>query len=585
MQCAMKTYPVIRPTALMCALLLTFAGCNSSENPAPEPPPPPVKAPFTITLTDLEATSVKATVTPDDDGMTYCAGPMTEAEYEACGGDVAGHVASIIRKAQESDPTIPVGEIVARLQRKGVTTQTYSGLQPRTKYYVMAIGLDDAGICTTPAAAETFTTPERTVPEGGFTLEVSDVTQTEATVSVRPDNDAMPYYFDVITAEDYRNCGGDLSVIMSELLAFLLENNPGRQIEEITAALQSLGPDSDRIGNMPPSTDFYAFAIGLGDDGVCLTEAAVQPFRTLDAGDPADCTFRIAVANNDSQSVLVEVTPSDNTVGYFTLVIDEADYAGDANLTARIRQSIEQVALEQGISVEQAVEAVCWRGVSKELWDGLTPSTGYYALAYAMNADASAAGPLTRERFTTLGGNVSAATCTIDCDKYFDGDALYALDPVRYANLAGRVYAPATARPSSDAAHWYIALVRGDLSDPVFYPDDETINALLQGGTPDIREMNYVADWGEATLLAVAADEYYQFGAVFRRQITFSREGASPVSELETASVLSAAQTGLLEAPAKVSRTTHDARAAVARRIRTAMEAPPVYRRFLPRFE
>lgn len=258
--------------------------------------------------------------------------------------------------------------------------------------------------------------------------------------------------------------------------------------------------------------------------------------------------------------MLVEVTPSDNTVGYFTLVIDEADYAGDANLTARIRQSIEQVALEQGISVEQAVEAVCWRGVSKELWDGLTPSTGYYALAYAMNADASAAGPLTRERFTTLGENVSAATCTIDCDKYFDGDALYALDPVRYANLAGRVYAPATARPSSDAAHWYIALARGDLSDPVFYPDDATINALLQGGTPDIREMNYVADWGEATLLAVAADEYYQFGAVFRRQITFSREGASPVSELETASVLSAAQTGLLEAPAKVSRTTHDAR-------------------------
>lgn len=585
MQCAMKTYPVIRPTALMCALLLTFAGCNSSDNPAPEPPPPPVKAPFTITLTDLEATSVKATVTPDDAGMTYCAGPMTEAEYEACGGDVAGHVASIIRKAQESDPTIPVGEIVARLQRKGVTTQTYSGLQPRTKYYVMAIGLDDAGVCTTPAAAETFTTPERVVPEGGFTLEVSDVTQTEATVSVRPDNDAMPYYFDVITAEDYRNCGGDLSVIMSELLAFLLENNPGRQIEEITAALQSLGPDSDRIGNMPPSTDFYAFAIGLGDDGVCLTEAAVQPFRTLDAGDPADCTFRIAVANNDSQSVLIEVTPSDNTVGYFTLVIDEADYAGDANLTARIRQSIEQVALEQGISVAQAVEAVCWRGVSKELWDGLTPSTGYYALAYAMNADASAAGPLTRERFTTLGENVSAATCTIDCDKYFDGDALYALDPVRYANLAGRVYAPATARPSSDAAHWYVALARGDLSDPVFYPDDATINALLQGGTPDIREMNYVADWGEATLLAVAADEYYQFGAVFRRQITFSKEGASPVSELETASVLSAAQTGFLEAPAKASRTTHDTRAAVARRIRTAMEAPPVYRRFLPRFE
>lgn len=582
---AMKTYPVIRPTALMCALLLTFAGCNSSENPAPEPPPPPVKAPFTITLTDLEATSVKATVTPDDTGMTYCAGPMTEAEYEACGGDVAGHVASIIRKAQESDPTIPVGEIVARLQRKGVTTQTYSGLQPRMKYYVMAIGLDDAGVCTTAAAAETFTTPERVVPEGGFTLEVSDVTQTEVTVSVRPDNDALPYYFDVITAEDYRECDGDLSTIMAELIAFIREQNPGRSIEEITAALQSRGPDSDKIGNLPPSTDFYAFAIGLDNDGSCLTEAAVQPFRTLDAGDPADCTFGIVVTNNDSQSVFVDVTPSDGTVGYFSMVIEESEFAGDANLTARIQQAIRQVAAEQQMSVEQAVEAICWHGASRTIEDGLTPSTPYYAVAYALNADASAAGPLTKARFITLGENISAATCTLVCDKYFDGDALYALDPVKYANLPGRVYVPATARPSQDAVHWYTALGRGDMTDPALYPDETTINALLQGGTVDKLEMHYIAQWGEATLLAVAADEYYQFGVVFRRQITFSREEASPVSELEIASVPSATQTGSIEAPAKASRTTHDARAAVARRIRTAKEAPSVYRRSLPRFE
>lgn len=575
----------IRRGAFVCALLPALAGCNSSDAPGPGPDTEKEHV-LKIVLSEPDATSVTATVTPDDPDLRYCTGPMTEAEYAACDGDVALHVASIIRKAQDADPTLPLSEVVARLQRSGTTRQTYTGLTPETKYYITAIGLGDDGLCTTRPAVEAFTTgPQQGLPEGRFAIEISDVAQTEATVTVTPEDDTMPYYFDIITAEDYRECDGDLSTIMAELIAFIREQNPGRSIEEITAALQSRGPDGDKIGNLPPSTDFYAFAIGLDNDGSCLTEAAVQPFRTLDAGDPADCTFGIVVTNNDNQSVFVDVTPSDGTVGYFSMVIEESEFAGDANLTARIQQAIRQVAAEQQMSVEQAVEAICWHGASRTIEDGLTPSTPYYAVAYALKADASAAGPLTKARFITLGENISAATCTLVCDKYFDGDALYALDPVKYANLPGRVYVPATARPSQDAVHWYTALGRGDMTDPALYPDETTINALLQGGTVDKLEMHYIAQWGEATLLAVAADEYYQFGVVFRRQITFSREEASPVSELEIASVPSATQTGSIEAPAKASRTTHDARAAVARRIRTAKEAPSVYRRSLPRFE
>lgn len=579
----MKRLLSIRLGALTGALLLSLAGCDGSGTPGPGPnPEPEKKPPFTIALSELEARSVTVTVTPDDPSLPYCAGPMTEAEYAACDGDVAEHVAAIIRKAQQAEPLLPLEQILARLRRTGTMTQTYSGLAPQTTYYFTAIGLGDDGLCTTQAAIQSFTTPELIVPEGRFTVTATEIDQTGATVSVTPEDDTVPYYFDVITAEDYAGCGGDLSVIMAELLDFILEQNPGRSIQEVTAALQSRGPDSDRIVNLPPSTDFYAFAIGLGDDGSCLTRAAVTPFRTLDPGDPADCTFRIAVTNNDSQSVFVEVTPSDGTVGYFTMAIEESEFAGDANLTARIRQAIEQVAGEQQMSVEQAVEAICWRGTSRELQDGLTPSTNYYAVAYALKPDASAAGPVTKERFTTLGENTSTATCDLVFEKYYDGDALLALDPVRYANLAGKVYVPVTARPSQDAEHWYTALGRGDMTDPLLFPDETTINALLQGGTADKREMNYVADWGEATLLAVAADAYYQFGAVYRQLVTFTREGASPATDLVPAAAEAAMQLHIAKSQ-PASQPEARPEAAVARRIRAAAPAAPAtFRRPAP---
>lgn len=575
----MKRLLSICPSLLASILLLAHVGCNHSDTPGPEPEKKP---PFTIVLSGLEAKSVSVTVTPDDPLLPYCSGPMTEAEYAACGGDVTLHVASIIRKAQQAEPTLPLEQIVERLRRTGTTTQTYSGLTPRTTYYVTAVGLGDDGSCTTGAAIQSFTTPEPIVPEGRFTVTATEVDQTGATVTVTSEDDTLPYYFDVITAEDYAGCGGDLSVIMAELLDFILAQNPGRSIEEVTAALQSHGTDSDRIDNLPPSSDFYAFAIGLGSDGSCLTRASVTTFRTLDPGDPADCTFRIAVTNNDSRSVFVEVTPSDRTAGYFTMVIEESEFAGDANLTARIQQAIQQIADEQQMSVEQAVEAICWRGTSRELQDGLTPSTDYYAVAYALNADASAAGPVTKERFTTLGENTSTAICTLVFDKYYDGDALHALDPVRYANLEGKVYVPVTARPSDDAVHWYTALGRGDMTDPMLFPDETTINALLQGGTADKREMNYVAGWGEATLLAVAADASYQFGAVYRQLVTFTREGASPATDLVPASAQPAMQLHVLNArPAPRPETRPLATA--TRRIRSvATSSPGTFRRQAP---
>lgn len=534
-----------RFTGLAATLLLLVQGCASSDEGQSNPVIPELTFTIKVSISGCEAATVA--VTPSDDLQPYCLSLLNEAEYHACAGEASIHLSALIRREKEADPALTDEQIVASLQRTGPAVETYRELVPGSSYHAMVFGLADDASCTTQARIEAFATPGQPAANDGFEVRVTDVGATVATVSVTPDNDAMPYYFDIVTEADYAACGGDLSIILSELLSFLREQNPGRSTEEITAAIQSRGPDSDTIGPLPPSTGFYAFAIGLDDDGTCTTEAQVTPFRTLKTSDPAKCSFTLWVDDIGNRSATVGVIPSDGTTGYFTSVIPESEYAGDVQLSERIRRAIEQIATERNLSVTEVVEAICYHGPSSEYQDGLDSSTDYYAFAYALNPDATAAGAITKQRFTTLGENISAATCTLECDRYFDGDELHALDPVKYANLKGKVYASITAHPSTDALHWYAALGRGDMTDPTFYPDETTINALLQAGTPDKTQMLYVAEWGEATLLAVAADEYYQFGTVFRLLINFDKTGASPAETLDPLCIQS--QT-LLEADA-----------------------------------
>ena len=534
----MTAFHCIRRLAGTVAILaLALCGCDSDHPDDPvrnTEPEPDKELRLSIELTGPAPTGITARIVPDDLQATYWCGPVTRNAYEAA-GDVGSHVAALIAAARSDNPSLTLEQVVASLQRTGISELQYTDLEPQTDYYFCATGLEDDGTCIPQATAVAFTTPALPGPEKGFQVTVSDIRATGATVSVEPEDERMPYYFDVVTAADYQACNGDLSQIVSGLLQFILENNPGRTVEEITAVIRSVGADEDTLERLPSSTDFYAFAIGLDDDGTCTTRATVTPFRTLDPGDPAKCTFTIGISNLHSESAVVEVTPSDETTGYFTAIIPEQEYGGDANLVARIRQAFEQIAAERQISVSEAVEMSCWRGPSQELQDGLTPSTSYYAFAYALNADASAAGPLFKERFTTKGLNSSNASCTLAIDKYFDGDELEAYDPERYAGMSGRVYVLLTAEPNADAAHWYTALGRGDMTDASLYPEETTIDALLQGGTADKTRMQYIAQYGEVTLLSVAADHSYQFGPVFRSLQTLSPQGTSPVSEIDDA--------------------------------------------------
>jgi hypothetical protein len=76
-------------------------------------------------------------------------------------------------------------------------------------------------------------------------------------------------------------------------------------------------------------------------------------------------------------------------------------------------------------------------------------------------------------------------------------------------------------------------LAAGDFTDASVYPDDATINAMLEaGGQFNQLVTHYYADWNAtATLLGFAADYNMIYGPLTRNLITISKENCAPVSE------------------------------------------------------
>ena len=135
--------------------------------------------------------------------------------------------------------------------------------------------------------------------------------------------------------------------------------------------------------------------------------------------------------------------------------------------------------------------------------------------------------------FTTEAAVVSTATATVEFEKYYNGSELYAIDDVTYKNYNNKAYLPAKVLHSADAVKWYTLYTGTDVGDTELYTDDLLIQYLVTQGTPDGEERRYGLTWNaKAYILAVAQDAEGHYGPVFRKSITPSLSGVSPISDL-----------------------------------------------------
>ena len=338
----------------------------------------------------------------------------------------------------------------------------------------------------------TFIPAEKPSPK--FQLAVSNIGIASATLSVTPDDNAVRYYYDVCTRQQYDALTGGVEEIVTSYIEYLKGRYPTLTMEQILGNTLSQGADSDQLTGLPAGTEFVFYAIAVDDEGKCYGEAATTTFSTLPGGDPAYCTFTVGYENLTSDALTVLVTPSDPSVRYWMGIVAVANFSGDYALTAQVQQEVADYAASTGMDMAELVEKVTFAGDIALEESGLTPETPYYIYVYAMNPDGSAAGAVTKKRFVTQTELPSDAAVSLSY-RYFDGDALYEADPETYAGYQGKVLVQTRLTPNETAVSWAIALAKGDLTDETLYPDEATKNAVLQAGSINVESKTFVADW------------------------------------------------------------------------------------------
>lgn len=121
-------------------------------------------------------------------------------------------------------------------------------------------------------------------PSYTFGIAVSDVTETEATVTVTPSNDQATYYYGAVKKADFDAFESDAAYAQN-ILATLkaAADRKVLSLEEYLQTALSKGSSPKKIADLIPETEYYAVAIGILTDGRFTSDLVKEAFKTGDA--------------------------------------------------------------------------------------------------------------------------------------------------------------------------------------------------------------------------------------------------------------------------------------------------------------
>ena len=171
---------------------------------------------FSFELLSVTATSIEASVTPEDESLRYfwTAIPRTVYEDTYRGEITAAAIATIdLWKYSFADYGYESFEALYMDQTvTGKDTHTFGGYNEKTDLYLMAFGVDMAGTLTTDVEMSgMYTTSEAGMSDNTFDIfRVSDL-PSETVVRVEPSNDD-PYLFHMVPKDAFEDYGSPMAI-------------------------------------------------------------------------------------------------------------------------------------------------------------------------------------------------------------------------------------------------------------------------------------------------------------------------------------------------------------------------------------
>lgn len=124
-------------------------------------------------------------------------------------------------------------------------------------------------------------------PSYSFSVAVSDVAQTEATVTVTPSNDQATYYYAAVKKAEFDTFESDAAYaqhILDNLKA--IADKKVLPLSEYLATALVKGSAPQKITDLTAGTDYYAVALGMLTDGRFTSDLVKEAFKTDDAPEP-----------------------------------------------------------------------------------------------------------------------------------------------------------------------------------------------------------------------------------------------------------------------------------------------------------
>lgn len=154
-------------------------------------------------------------------------------------------------------------------------------------------------------------------PSYSFSVAVSDVAQTEATITVTPSDDQATYYYAAVKKAEFDTFESDAAYaqhILDNLQA--IADKKVLSLSEYLATALVKGSTPQKITDLTAGTDYYAVALGMLTDGRFTSDLVKEAFKTDDAPEP-EPELTLSMRAGDASGA--------NTSSYVTCHIKSSD--------------------------------------------------------------------------------------------------------------------------------------------------------------------------------------------------------------------------------------------------------------------
>lgn len=303
---------------------------------------------FSVSLTELSAKGVKATITPLSHQTNYFFEVMSKASVDRYlaldankPGDMGfGNALYLSDKEYLTESAQKAGTSLEhylhsltsmyKMTETGESVEVpYNTLKSNTEYYLVVYGMSHQGERTSAINLFQFKTAALEYSDMTFTGRLADVQQNQATFAITPSNATATYYWTYVTDSDFEKYS--LDFIMSNMVSSLLSDASlsGVSIETFLGVNLNKGSQVETLGGLMTNTTYHIVVWGMDLSGNTTTEAfEILEFTTKDFTVTDNCTFDVTVTTVEDMDIRVRVEPSSPDTRYYVAFIDEARCEG-----------------------------------------------------------------------------------------------------------------------------------------------------------------------------------------------------------------------------------------------------------------